>query len=457
MKRKILNFGVLLVALFIGILKVEASSFSVTASTTTPVKGSSVTLTIKGSDATGRFNISSSNSGVVSLSEDRVWIENSTYSVRLNTINTGTATITVTPSEVSDSAGNTVSLGAKSIRITVAEPRKKSSDNNLKSLAVEGYEISPAFNKDVQVYRVTVPEGTKSIVIKASPNSPYASISGNGTVELENGANTKNITVKSETGTEKIYTLNIDVIDENPIQVNLDDRAYTVVKLRESLPIPETFEETTVKIGEFDIPAFINSKANITLVGLKNEEGVVKLFEYKDNAYLKYNELKLDSTLLIPLSLAKELKFTKTKVNINGENIEAYKYNDKGDFVIINAKDLNTGEANYYLYDTIKNTAVRYDEEFFNEYIENQNMYKYILYALTGISIILFILSIVLGSKNSKLKRIVSKFANEKYNLENTTEDPIEEPVEETTHDEDLEDATFESDAKTKKKKTKKK
>lgn len=457
MKRKILNFGVLLVALFIGILKVEASSFSVTASTTTPVKGSSVTLTIKGSDATGRFNISSSNSGVVSLSEDRVWIENSTYSVRLNTINTGTATITVTPSEVSDSAGNTVSLGAKSIRITVAEPRKKSSDNNLKSLAVEGYEISPAFNKDVQVYRVTVPEGTKSIVIKASPSSPYASITGNGTVELENGANTKNITVKSETGTEKIYTLNIDVIDENPIQVNLDDRAYTVVKLRESLPIPETFEETTVKIGAFDIPAFINSKANITLVGLKNDEGVVKLFEYKDNAYLKYNELKLDSTLLIPLSLAKELNFTKTTVNINGENVEAYKYNDKGDFVIINAKDLNTGEVSYYLYDTIKNTAVRYDEEFFNEYIENQNMYKYILVALTGISIILFILSIVLGSKNSKLKRIVSKFANEKYNLENTTEDPIEEPVEETTHDEDLEDATFESDAKTKKKKTKKK
>ena len=80
MKKNILKIGIMLISLFIGLLKVDAASFTISASTTNPTKGNTVTLTIRGNDVTGRFNISSSNSGVVSISEDRAWIENSNTS-----------------------------------------------------------------------------------------------------------------------------------------------------------------------------------------------------------------------------------------------------------------------------------------------------------------------------------------------------------------------------------------
>ena len=69
MKKNILKIGVMLISLFISLTKVNAASFNISASTTNPTKGSTVTLTIKGNDVTGRFNISSSYCGVVGVSE----------------------------------------------------------------------------------------------------------------------------------------------------------------------------------------------------------------------------------------------------------------------------------------------------------------------------------------------------------------------------------------------------
>lgn len=410
MKKNILKIGVMLISLFIGLTKVSAASFNISASTTNPTKGSTVTLTIKGNDVTGRFNISSSNSGVVAVSEDRAWIENNTYRIKLSAINTGSATITVTPSGVSDGSGNTANLGAKSIKINVTAPREKSNDNNLKSLNVTGFELSPEFDKDVQVYLATVPEGTKNIEIKATANSPYATVTGAGNIDLEEGTNAINIVVKSETGIEKIYTINIDVKDENPIEVTVNDRNYTVVKLKEHLTKPDTFEESTITIEGYEIPVFINDKADITLVGLKNEDGVIKLFEYKDGKYSKFNEMNLNHILLIPVPLDKELDFNKGKVNINGEEIDCYKINDNSEFVIINAKSLSDGNTSYYLYDTENNTVIRYDEDLISTSKETLKLYSYVIIAFASTSFLMLIIIICLLHSSKKKQKKINKF-----------------------------------------------
>lgn len=410
MKRNILKIGVMIISLFIGLLKVEAASFSISASTTNPTKGNSVTLTIRGNDVTGRFNITSSNSGVVSVSEDRAWIENNSYSIRLNAINTGSATITVTPVGVSDGSGNTANLGAKTIRINVSAPREKSNDNNLKSLIVTGYELSPEFDKDVQVYLATVPEGTKEIEIKATSNSPYAKVTGAGKIELQPGANTINIVVKSETGIEKIYTINVDVKDEDPIQVTVNNREYTVVKLKENLTKPDTFEESTTTIEGYEIPTFINNKANITLVGLKNEDGVINLFEYKNGEYSKFNQMNLKNILIIPVSLDKKLDFDKGQVNINGEEIECYKYNENSNYVIINAKSLEDGNTSYYLYDTDNNTAIKYDEELMSASKDTLKLYTYVIIAFGSTSALMLIIIICLLHSSKKKQKKINKF-----------------------------------------------
>ena len=45
------------------------------------------------------------------------------------------------------------------------------------------------------------------------------------------------------------------------------------------------------KINEEEIPAFINNNTNVILVGLKDSEGNIKLYSYKDNNYILYKEI----------------------------------------------------------------------------------------------------------------------------------------------------------------------
>ena len=230
-KKISLKFCLVLFTLFLGINIAAAASYTIGVTSSGITKGGSTKLTIKGTDVTGRFNIKSSNPAVVSISEDRAWIENSSYTITLNALSVGTATITVTPSGVSDGSGNPVNLAAKSVVITVSLPREKSNDNNLKSLSVEGYEISPVFDKDTLDYSVVVPEGTTGVKINALANDRYASVRGNGDVTLTEGVNTFEIVVKSETGKEKVYKLTVNVIDQNPIEVTIDGNNFTVIKL----------------------------------------------------------------------------------------------------------------------------------------------------------------------------------------------------------------------------------
>lgn len=221
MKKIILKITILLSTMFIGIGVVDAASFKISA-TKNLSKGTTTKLTIKGSDVTGRFNIKTSNASVVSISEDRVWIENNTYTITLNALSVGTATITVTPSNTSDGSGNSVSLSAKTIKITVSLPREKSTDNTLSSLSIDGFEISPSFNKDTLDYEVNVQEGTTSIKINANATSKYASVTGTGTKDVIEGINNFAIVVKSESGSERIYNLVVNVIDQNPINVEVN-------------------------------------------------------------------------------------------------------------------------------------------------------------------------------------------------------------------------------------------
>lgn len=414
MKKNIIKLGIFIFSMFFCLTGVDAASFSVSANTNL-TKGGKTTLTIRGSDVTGRFNISTSNSSVVSISEDRAWIENDSYSITLNALSVGSATITVTPSGVSDSSGNPVNLSSKSIKITVSLPREKSKDNNLKSLSIEGYEISPEFDKSVQVYSAVVPEGTKSINVKASASSSYASVSGAGNVELTEGANSVNVVVKSETGLEKIYTINVEVKDNDPIKVKIenDNTEYTVVKLAEYLEKPENYEETTVNINGHEIPAFKNTIANITLVGLKDSTGTITYAMYENGKYYKYNIMTLSAYTLMPTTLTEELDLTKTTITIDGEEIDAYKYNESDSLVIISAKNIKDGKTSMYLYDTKSKSVIPFDNSLIKiteEQDEKIKNYDYVIITLGGALILMLIIIICLIISLRKKQKKVDKF-----------------------------------------------
>ena len=87
---------------------------------------------------------------------------------------------------------------------------EKSSDADLKSLTVTGYTITPAFDKDVTSYSMTVENSVTSITAVGVANDSKAkSVTVTGATGLVVGVNPVKVTVIAEDGTEKIYTINV--------------------------------------------------------------------------------------------------------------------------------------------------------------------------------------------------------------------------------------------------------
>ena len=399
--KKINKIIFLFICIFSSINVVFASDFRISASSYL-TKGTTTKLTIKGTDVTGRFDIKTSNANVVSVSESGVWIENNSYGITLSALNVGTATITVTPKDISDGSGKILKLSPKTIKVTVSLPREKSSDNNLKSLSVEGYEISPAFNKDELNYTVNVEEGTKTVKINATPNESHAKITGTGEKELIPGVNSLNIVVTSETGVDKIYNLTVNVIDKDPINVVVDGKNYTVVKLKENITCSELFELGEMVVENFTVPVCKNEKIDYTLVGLKDEEGNIELFRFKDNKYTKYEEIKNSNLVIIPKEFSGKTNYTKDKIKINDKTYEVYKTKKSKRFVLIYAINVETGEEGFYNYDTKNNTFNFYDNEYIDYLIGLNNTY---LLVLGVFSLLILVLIICLIKTCSKKKR----------------------------------------------------
>lgn len=94
----------------------------------------------------------------------------------------------------------------------------KSTNNYLDSLSVEGYKISPSFDKQTVNYDIGKIE-TNTINIKATPEDEKATVNGMGTITLNNGENDIRIDVVSESGTIRTYHIKaIYNIEEEPIK-----------------------------------------------------------------------------------------------------------------------------------------------------------------------------------------------------------------------------------------------
>ena len=420
MKKRLLRFLTVFICLVSFTSICNAASFSVSVGTRSITKGGSTKLTIKGTDVTGRFNISSSNSGIVSVSEDRAWIENNSYTLTLNALNVGTSTITITPAGVSDSNGSPVSLGSKTITVSVSLPREKSTDSSLKSLSVDGYSISPAFSKDIFEYKVTVPEGTKKIKIDASANDRYASVSGTGEKDVTEGVNSFAVSVKAENGSEKNYTITVDVVDENPINVTVDGSSFTVVKLRSNFECKDEFEEKDIVIENITIPACYNENLDYTLVGLKDSEGNITSYVYDSNNTQKHYSMysyAYSKDLKIIITETKELEgHEKVKIKINDTEYNAYKYNNSDRFYVVYGKNIETGEEDFYLYDSKNNTFSSYDQNYLDSLVDKIEQNKIYVIIIIAFAIALFLAIICIISLISSKKKLIKRLKDDSKN-----------------------------------------
>lgn len=486
----------LLISIFLlPMINVKAASgvVDIYTSNKTPAPGNSFTVTVycKSSSTIGtcEYTLSYDSSKVKFISASDTTNCNGTYcnyyigstssskTFTFKALANGSTTISAKAIDIigMDEASMASSVSPVSLTIKtpeVAKPITYSTNNNLSSLSVTGYEISPNFNKNTTSYTVKVPSNIEEITIEATKEDSRAKISGTGKLAVSEGENKFNVIVTSEKGTTKTYTINVNVIDENPITVTSDENTYTIVKRKSTLKAPENYIEKTITINDIEIPAFYNETTNYTLVGLKDKDGNSALYIYdsKNDTYELYKETTFNAiklNFLTPDDIPKD--FSKKTITINDNEVIAYESTNEKNYLFVYAKNIETGEESWYRYEKDENTVQKYQLN-----IDDKNESKIsetdkLIYILIIIIIFLSFLLLVVADKNTKKykKRRKEKqekiYKNEILEKQITTEeknikDELIVELSKTNDSKELtnnENETSQDDIKTKKKRKK--
>lgn len=369
--------------------------------------------------------------------------KSASYSYSFTALKSGVASFKPTNASVLDYSSTNECLSSTGLASVTMKTQAEieagySRNNNLASLSVEGAELTPVFNKDVLEYSVTLPVDTTKAIINASTEDKTATIQGIGEVDVVDGINKFEIKVTAQHGEVKTYIVNITVEELDPIKVKIGNKNYTVIRKPGQIEsIPQGFAETKIKIGEQDITAYKSDVTKLTLVGLKDEEGKAMLFIYNaaSNEYKEFNEAKSNGASLVILNNDKvpSIDYEKAEFTYNNTKVSGYKLIDGSDKnYVVYAKNLLTGNEDYYLYDKQEGIFQRYYIEY-DEYKNKQlEILFYIAASLAGLLLLIILVLIVrklFTSKEKKIRRYQRKIDRLKKKLNKAFE---EEGYEET-------------------------
>lgn len=293
---------IVLLSIFSNVKAAGTYSASVGASSLTI--GKTTTLTIKTSNAEGRFSITSSNSSVVSVDKSSIWVSSS-EGITLTAKGAGSATITIKPESVSDTDLNLIT-NKKTISITVRDNTTNNNTNNttksgdatLKSITIGSKKYSGKSLKNTISY--TANADVASIKINAEKNNSKATISGTGTKSLKEGETNKFIiTVTAENGTKKNYTLNIIRLAKENNEPNIiDEKASQEESKQEELKL------TSIVIKDVELNTTFSSDVYNYIANVKN----MTQLEIDASANLEGAEIKIEG--------AEELKEGDNKIKV---------------------------------------------------------------------------------------------------------------------------------------------
>ena len=156
------------------------------------------------------------------------------------------------------------------------ESAEKSRDNYLQSLEVEGYELTPKFDKQTIDYVIKGKINSDKITIKATPSDEKATVSGVGTIEIQPDVKQYEVNVTAESGTVRTYYIYLD---------------------------EEEKEETVGKTKELEIQSNTNS--------VQEENNIMKII--KDNKIVIILVLVVIVVILISMMNKKKKKRRKGK------------------------------------------------------------------------------------------------------------------------------------------------
>ena len=421
-----MGFLAFLFILLIG--NVDAAALKVSTSTKNAVVGNTITVTVSASGAAGweyclnynssvfKLTSASSDTGGACVKTGSTLIGYSKVTFKLKAIKSGSSTIGLRDAVMYGDDGNALSSSKGSVTVTArtqAEIEASYSDNAyLKSLEVEGFEINPSFDKDKYEYALEVENNVTSVNVIAKEAESHASISGDGTIELSEGVNKVTIVVTAQKGNQKKYIININRKELDPINVSVEGKAYTVVRKAEALEVPTYYELGTVNIDGEEVPALISDVTKYKLVGLKDNDGNIKLYKYLennsgDNLFERYYQFNTEVLSFVSIKTDSKISgYDDTKkIIIGNDEVEVYYTEGNDNYVLLYGMNMTSGLTGWYQYDIEENTFQRYHDVGLDELKKNNMIYFIALCVGGGVLILSLLVMLILGVNNSKMKK----------------------------------------------------
>lgn len=436
MKKK--YFVVFIMCFLLSIGRVHALNLDLRSSAYTITKGSSAKISVTVSSNNPLFFIEGTLkctgagvNGGIDLKFDNMDnnVKSKSYSYTIKPTSSGTLTCTVSGLRLTDSSSDSwQNISSKSITIKVNEPvaitpKTYSSNNYLSNLEILDYKFDNDFNKETTEYTVTVPNDIKKVTVNAAKEDSKASISGVGEIPVSEGVNLLDVVVTAENGNKRTYTIKVEVLELDPIEVNINGYKYTVVRKSKDLPkISEYFTEKEIQIGEDKIPGFYNEKLGYSVVGLKDNNGNIRFYIYENGNYILYKEYTFGGTTIQVLDKEVTGSYKKTNFTYDSDKINSYQEVkpdiikntyalDTEDvignqFYLFYAKNVENGKESLYQYDAIEKTIQRYNIQLLDTYKNANNIYYLIILCLiVFIILIIIIFSIALNKTKKKGKK----------------------------------------------------
>lgn len=265
----------------------KVGSYTAYAAKSSITVGSSTNLVITTSKAAGKFAVTSSNPAIAKVSASSTWVDGSSMDgkISIKGMAAGTATITVTPVDVTDENYNfltntkTIKVTVKKASTTTTTTTTKSSDATLKSLTSSVVDID--FNKNTTKYTVYVDKTVTSLELKAVANHSKATVKITGDENFVVGTNLVTVKVTAEDGkTTKTYEITVikSKYGSGPL-VDLKVKGYELSPEFD----PARFKYTVDVVGKTSI--------EIEYV-LADQQSTVEI-EGADNLQLGKNEVKV--------------------------------------------------------------------------------------------------------------------------------------------------------------------
>lgn len=282
----------ILAILLIPNIVLAAGNISVNTSNLNITKGGSSSFVISASNAAGKVNISSSNSAVATVSVSSIFLDMESTTVRVSAKSVGSAVIKVYVEDGTTYDDENISGRTYNINVTVKEPVVYSSNNTLKDISVDGYQLIKIDNNN---YELIVNSDISSIKVNAIAEDAKAKVNGIGDKQLEIGVNNFEVVIVAENGAKNVINL----------KVTRKDGYYL-----------EDLDSAINKDNDVVILLTENNKITVEHLEIIKKSKKIVTFNYIDE-----NKIVIYSWIINGKELNKSEEFN-TKINFTSDNIK---------------------------------------------------------------------------------------------------------------------------------------